>query len=156
MRVWRANAWDPAARIISHASVQRAAPSAVRGVLSAAGAGAACLEQARDIDAQDLAVSEALHEAAQEPLAVLICLRQEPVVDPRPVAPVLHDSGGAQHREVARYIRLRQAERLLQVADAQFTVREERDDAQTRLVAERLEQAGDGLDLELRDAVHAQ
>jgi len=61
----------------------------------------------------------------------------DPVVDPGAVAAAVDDAGGAQDAEMARSGRLVEVERGFQVADAQLAVREQRDDAQPGLVADR-------------------
>jgi len=67
----------------------------------------------------------------------VVLLLGDPVVDPRALAAAVDDAGGAQDAEVARGSRLVEVERRFQVANAQLAVREQRDDAEPRLVTER-------------------
>ena len=73
--------------------------------------------------------------------AVLVLLSCQPVVDPFVPSLVRDDAGGTQQTEVPRRIRLRQIERLFDMTDAQLAVREQRNDAQAHVIAERLEHA---------------
>src|SRR5579883_1321488 len=76
-------------------------------------------------------------ERAQLALDERMRLLVEPVVDPRALAPAVDDAGVLQDPQLTRRIRLAQAERFLEVADAKLPVNEQRDDAKTRLVTER-------------------
>lgn len=75
-------------------------------------------------------------------LAVRIDLGSEAVVDPVPLPSGLDDPGRPQHGEVPRGVGLRQAERLLDVADAEFVVSKEGEYAKPSLIAQGLEKPG--------------
>jgi hypothetical protein len=82
------------------------------------------------------------------PLAIGVVLLEQPVIDPVSFATVLHDARSSQDAKMARDIRLRKAQRLLEMADAELAMGEERDDAESRVVPERLEESRHGADVE--------
>src|SRR5438876_7657133 len=77
-------------------------------------------------------------------LTILVMLRQQPVVDPVPLAAVLDDAGRAEHAEMPGNVRLGESEGLLEMADAELDVREERDDPKARRIPEGPKEPGHG------------
>src|SRR5215207_6330378 len=64
------------------------------------------------------------------------------VVRPAPLLPVLHEPGVLEHAQVEREARLRGLEPGLQVADALLAAAQLLEDAEARLVGERVEERG--------------
>jgi hypothetical protein len=114
---------------------------------STACSGPANLEQLLDVTLQHVALRERLDQPLELSLAVGIFLEKQAVVDPVAVAAVVDDASRTQNPELPRDVRLREAERFLEMADAELPVREQRDDAQTSLVSQSAEEARDGSDL---------
>jgi hypothetical protein len=84
------------------------------------------------------------------PFAIRIWLRNQPVMHPIAGAAIFHDACVSQDGEVAGHVGLRQPERLLQVANAKLPLRQESDDPQSRVIAERSEETRNGSDLDRR------
>jgi hypothetical protein len=74
------------------------------------------------------------------------------VINPRALATRFDNPGTTQDAELTRHVWLTQVERLLQMADAQLPVREQRDNAQARFVAERAEQQCQRPNIQIRSA----
>ncbi len=64
----------------------------------------------------------------------------EPVVNPQPFASRLDEAGPTKIREVARRLRLRDLEALVDVADADLAGQQQSQDTEPRGVGERFEQ----------------
>ena len=100
------------------------------------------------IGAQRAGGAEHLDERSELGAHELVCLFAERVVHPCPISAAVHDAGMLQDRELPRRVRLAEIQRMLEVAYAQLTVREQRDDADPCLVTEGTKHLRQGTNVE--------
>jgi hypothetical protein len=89
-----------------------------------------------------------LRQSLKVALRFRVCLGKQTVVDPSAIATVLNNTSSSKDAKLSRDVRLRKPQRFLNVANAQFTVREESDDSKPGLVGECLEEARDRADIQ--------
>lgn len=106
------------------------------------------MHQSLDVSSKLIALGKCRSQPAQLPLAYLIDVGNEAVVDPVASPSRFHHTGIAKNSELARRVRLRKAQGCFKVADAQLTMREQRHDAQASHISQRLEQTRGGMDIQ--------
>jgi hypothetical protein len=84
-------------------------------------------------------VAQAVDHGRHDRLQHAVVRLGQLVVDPQASLAIAHESHLPQVGQVARGLRLRDAERLVDVADADLAARQQREDAEARLVGEGLE-----------------
>ena len=104
------------------------------------------------IGAQRAGGAEHLDERSELGAHELVGLLAERVVHPRPIPAALDDAGVLQDRELSRCVGLAEIQRRLEMTYAQLTVREQRNDADPRLVTERTKHLRQGTNVESRRA----
>ena len=125
-------ALNPVVSVTRHPQERRTRAAACEGWLLLA------LAPAFPSDARH--VSEAMHDGGEQRLEHRIVRIGEPVVHPEPFLPIEHETRPPQVGQVSRRARLRNPERLVDVAHAHLAAGEQRQNPEPRPVGHRLEQ----------------